>query len=131
GRFASGVDVTEERSLSVAEVIARHQAAARRQAETVPRLLASGQSVLTFQVPGLSAPMTVTARTVLYAGPDYVEMEERDLRMNGVAVPLPANGVPRLPLVDADRVSRPPLALVLDEAYRYALLGRERVGGRP
>ena len=38
--------------------------------------------------------------------------------------------MPRLPIVEPERVAVPPLALALGSAYRYALRGVERVGAR-
>ena len=123
-RFASEVDVTGERSLSVEEVIARHQAAAARQRERVGSLIASGTTVLTFQIPGLAAPMTITSETVVY------EVEQRKIRLNGLDYETENGGVPRLPIVEPERVSEPPLTIALTEVYRYRLEGREKRSGR-
>src|SRR5207249_9856714 len=84
GRFASEVDVTETRSVSVEEVIARHQAAAARQRRQIRSLIASGTTVLTFQIPGLAAPMTISSETVVYQGPGISEVEQRRIRLNGL-----------------------------------------------
>ena len=128
GRFAAGVDVVDERSLTVDEVIARHQAQAARQKRLVARWIAAGSTLLVFQAPGLAAPLTVSADTVLFTRGDSTDIEQRRIRLNGIEVPVDRDGVPRLPLVEPERVSRPPLAIALDEAYRYRLHGRERVG---
>jgi hypothetical protein len=128
GRFTAGLDVLDERTLTVGEVIARHQAAAARQKRLVRRYIAEGTTVLAFQAPGLAAPVTVTADTVVYAGGDATDMEQRNLRLNGAdVVATGGDGVPRLPIVEPERVARPPLAIALDEAYRYRLAGRDRV----
>jgi hypothetical protein len=129
GRFAAGLEVLEEKTLTVEEVIARHQAAAARQRRLAARHIAQGTTVLTFQAPGLAAPVTVTADTVLYASGEEIEIEQRSLRLNGVAVAVGKDGVPRLPIVEPERVTRPPMAIALDEAYEYRLAGRETVGG--
>jgi hypothetical protein len=130
-RFAAGLDVVDEKSLRVEEVVARHQAAAARQRGRIGRLIAQGTSVLSFQVPGLAAPVTITADTVLYSGPDGTELEQRRIRLNGAErVDVGRDGVPRLPIVEPERAERPPLTIALDEAYRYALEGREPVDGR-
>jgi hypothetical protein len=130
GRFASEVDVTEARRLSVEEVIARHQAAAARQRGRIRSLIASGTTVLTFQIPGLAAPMTIGSETVVYQGPGVSEVEQRRIRLNGLDYETESGGVPRLPIVEPERVSEPPLAISLTEAYRYRLEGREKRQGR-
>ena len=129
-RFASEVDVMGERALSVEEVIARHQAAAARQRQQVQSLIASGTTVLTFQIPGLAAPMTVGSETVVYQAPGVSEVEQRNIRLNGLAYDMGKGGVPRLPIIEPERVSEPPLAISLTEVYRYQLEGRERRQGR-
>jgi len=122
--------VTAARALTVAEIVAAHQAAAARQAARVRTLVATGTSVLTFQIPGLPAPMTVTAETVLYRRGALAEIEQRDLRLNGVPVAVGRDGVPRLPLVQPERVASPPLSITLGDAYRYRLEGEEEKSGR-
>jgi hypothetical protein len=85
---------------------------------------------LTFQVPGLAAPMTLTADTVLFRSGALAEIEQRRLRLNGVPVAVGADGVPRLPLVQPERVASPPLTITLGEAYRYRLEGDDVKAGR-
>ena len=46
--------------------------------------------------------------------------------MNGAAIAGGgAQSPPQLPLIEAERISTPPLTIALDEAYRYALDGEE------
>jgi hypothetical protein len=128
--FTAGVEVTAARTLTVDEILAAHQAAAAGQAARVRTLIATGTSVLTFQVPGLPAPMAVTAGTILYRKGPLAEIEQRDLRLSGVPVAVGADGVPRLPLVQPERVASPPLSITLGDAYRYRLEGEEERSGR-
>jgi hypothetical protein len=128
GMFGAGVDVVAGREPTVEEVLARHQAWARRQRQAVPRSIAAGSLTITFQTPGLAAPVVVTARITTYAGPDGAEIEQHGLRLNGLA--LDGGDVPRLPLVEPERVAAAPLSLTLDRRYRYRLEGRERRAGR-
>ena len=124
------VEVVGERPLTVEEVVARHQAAAARQRDAVRRLISSGSMVVTFQVPGLAAPMTLTSDVVVY--------EDGAVARDRAAVRPPerggvrgeATGAPRLPLLEPERVSAPPLAITLDAAYRYRLHGRETAEGQ-
>jgi hypothetical protein len=127
-RFTHGVEVEAERPLTVEEIVARHQAAAARQRQRVASLISTGSTVVTFQVPGLSAPMTVAAETILYEGGGRREVEYRSLRLNGLE--LVGAGRAPLPIVEPQRWAAPPLAIDLDDAYRYRLDGRERVAGR-
>jgi hypothetical protein len=128
--FASAVEVSAARRLTVAEILAAHQAQEARQAARVRTLVATGKSVLSFQIPGLAAPMTVTAESVLFRQGNRVEIAQRDLRLNGVEIAVGDDGVPRLPLVQPERVAAPPLSIALGEAYRYRRDGEERHGGR-
>jgi len=129
-RFHEAVDVAAERSLTAAEILARHRAAEQGRRRRVPRLVASGDTTIAFTLPGLSAPSTITARTVLYEDGARREVEYEDLRWNGTTVALDRGRVPRLPIVEP-AAAEPPLAIRLNEAYSYRLQGREDVVGRP
>ena len=124
------VEVVGERTLTVEEIVARHQAAAARQRSAVPQVISSGSLVVTFEAPGLAAPMTLTADVVMYEDGGQREIEQRSLRLNGVEYAGDATGVPRLPLLEPERVTAPPMAIALDAAYRYRLEGRETVEGQ-
>jgi hypothetical protein len=128
--FATGVEVAGTRALTVAEIIARHQAARTRQERAVQTLISTGSTVLTFQVPGFPGPLTVTARTTVFAGAGQTDIEQEQIRVNGLDLARRAGDVPKLPLIEPERVSAPPLTIMLTEAYAYTLHGRERVNGR-
>ena len=118
-RFAQEVQVSAGRRLAVEEVIARHQAAARRQAALTGRVISSGTMTLTFEAPGFPAPVTVSARTIVYADHGRTEVEQRDIRINGVE--FQSRGVPRLPILEPERVASLPLLISLTNDYRYRL----------
>jgi hypothetical protein len=124
------VEVVGERTLTVDEIVARHQAAAAWQRRAVGRSISSGAMVVTFETPGLAAPMTLTSDVVVYEEGGQREIEQRSLRLNGVEHGDDATGVPRLPLLEPERVTSPPLAIALDDAYRYRLEGRETAEGQ-
>lgn len=130
GRFAEGVEVVGARALGVREIVARHQAAAARQRRAVRRTISTGTMTLTFEAPGFPAPLTISSRAVIYTGRDRTEIEQRDIRVNGVSFQSEGS-IPRLPLIEPERVAAPPLAITLSEIYRYELAGQERVGGVP
>ena len=129
GRFAEGVRVTGSRSLTVREIIARHQAAAARQRRAIRQLISSGSMTLTFEAPGYPAPMAITAQATIYTAADAVDIEQRDIRVNGIA--FAAGQVPRMPLLEPERVASPPLAISLTDVYTYSLNGREEIDGVP
>lgn len=128
GRYAEGVQVVGARALDVREIIARHQAAAARQRRAVRQLISTGSMALTFEAPGFPAPLAITSQAVIYTEPDRVEIEQRDIRVNGMS--FQSDGaIPRLPLIEPERVASPPLAITLTEMYRYRLAGEDTVRG--
>jgi hypothetical protein len=128
-RFAEGTNVTAARSLTVEEIIARHQSAAARQAADIRMEIATGSLTLTFEAPGFPAPVTVTSRTIVFRSSNRTDLQQQDIRVNGVSF-AGSGGVPRLPIIEPERVAAPPLAIVLSAAYDYRLHGRENVNGR-
>jgi hypothetical protein len=137
GRFAEGVDVSAARALTIDEIIARHQAAAARQAAEIVTSIASGTFTLTFEAPGFVAPITITSQTTVFedgrraTGGEQgrTDLRQAEIRVNGVRF-TPRDGVPRLPIIEPERASAPPLAITLSDVYRYRLVGREPIGGR-
>ena len=128
-RFAEGVDVSAARALTIDEIIARHQAAAARQAAEVTTSIAAGSLTLTFEAPGFVAPITITTETTIYDGHGRVDLQQRDIRVNGVRF-APRDGVPRLPIIEPERAAAPPLTITLTGVYRYRLAGRDTIDGR-
>jgi hypothetical protein len=135
-RFAAGVDVAAARTLTVEEVIARHQAAAARQTVETNTTIASGSLTLTFEAPGFVAPITITSTTTIFTdrrpgtnAQGLIDLQQKDIRVNGVL--FTANGgVPRLPIIEPERAAAPPLAITLSDVYRYRLVARESLRGR-
>lgn len=125
--FVEGVEVVGSRSLSVEEIVARHQAAAARQAATVRSVVATGTLTLSFEAPGFPAPITISSDTTIFTTAEVTEIEQRAIRINGLE--LRGSGVPRLPIIEPERVASPPLAITLSDVYRYHLTGRDTIGG--
>ena len=115
------------RSLTVEEIVARHQAAAARQAAMVRSIIATGTLTLSFEAPGFPAPITISSETTIYTSDGVTEIEQRAIRVNGIE--FRGRAVPRLPIIEPERVASPPLAITLTDIYRYRLAGRETVGG--
>jgi len=128
-RFAEGVTVGAARALTAEEIVARHQAAMARQAAGVRNEIATGTLTLAFEAPSFVAPVTITADTTIFRDASTTDMRQADVRVNGVRFTA-KDGVPRLPIIEPERVAIVPLAIALTDAYRYALAGRERVDGR-
>ncbi|HET7617030.1 MAG TPA: hypothetical protein VFK20_00870 [Vicinamibacterales bacterium] len=125
---AETTDVRGARALTVEEIVARHQAQAARQTSAIQSSIAAGTLTLTFEAPGFSAPITVTSRTTVFAGRDATDVLQEDVRVNGAAYR--ASGIPRLPIIEPERVAQLPLAIALSGAYRYRLAGRQTVDDR-
>ena len=127
-RFAEGVRVVGERALSVDEIVARHQARAVNQTAAIRTLISTGSLTITFEAPGFSAPVTITAKTTMFSGDGPTDMVEEDIRVDGVS--FRGTGVPRLPIIEPERVAAAPLTITLTNVYRYRLDGRDRIDGQ-
>jgi hypothetical protein len=127
--YRSDVRVSAARTLTVEEIIARHQAWRARQARLVENAIAIGTTVLTFDVPGFAGPVEVTAATTIFTQGALTEVAQDDIRVNGVDMHVGA-AAPKLPIIEPERVSTPPLAITLSSAYQYRLAARGREAGR-
>ena len=129
GRAFENVEVSGERMPSAAEVLARHQRAAARQEQLVPRWRAEQRLLVRVWVAELSRSFEVTL-----AGPAFWERgvgrdwEITKAWVDGVA--WDPDHLPDLPLIEPQRPQVPPLALRLEPSYRYELAGVERRQGR-
>jgi hypothetical protein len=128
-RVGETVQVVASRSLTVEEIVARHQAAAARQAARVREVISTGTLTLTFEAPGFPAPVSISSETTIYTGRDATEIEQRAIRVNGIE--FSGKVLPRLPIIEPERVASPPLAIELTNRYRYRLAGRETIAGTP
>jgi hypothetical protein len=127
GALTDRVDVTGVARLTADEIVARHQAFARRQASMITRSISTGVLTLTFEAPGFPAPVTITADTVIYAAPGQTELEQRRIQVNGLS--FTGSRVPKLPIIEPERAAAPPLTITLSDLYRYRLDGEEVIGG--
>ena len=124
--FSQDVQVVGARSLTVEEIIARHQAVVARQSAAVQSVIADGTLTLSFEAPGFPAPITISANVTMYALAGVTEIEQREVRINGVE--FRGASIPRLPIIEPERVASPPLAIALTDVYRYRLEGRDTIG---
>jgi hypothetical protein len=127
---AESITVVGARRLSAAEIVARHQAQAARQRQVIRSLISSGRMSVTFDAPGFSAPVVIEADTTVITGGGQMEsgpfrrapeIVHRRIRVNGLQ--FKKNQLPRLPIIEPERVATPPLEIVLTRAYRYELRG--------
>lgn len=128
-RFAQDVQVVASRSLTVQEIVARHQAAVARQAAAVHTHIANGTLALSFEAPGFPAPITISSDVTMYVSDNVTDIEQREVRINGVE--FRGGDIPRLPIIEPERVASPPMAIALTDVYRYRLAGRETIAGIP
>ena len=120
------VEVSAGVPLRADEIVARHQAVARRQAARIHAAISTGTLTLAFEAPGFPAPLTIASESIIYQGSGRTELEQRRIRVNGIAF---TGGMPRLPIIEPERVAAPPLAITLGRAYRYVRHGDETVDG--
>ena len=128
-RVGESVEVVGSRALTVEEIVARHQAAAARQTAIVHEQISMGTLTLTFEAPGFPAPVSISSETTIYMGRDTTEIEQRAIRVNGIA--FSGKTIPRLPIIEPERVASPPLAIELTNRYQYRLAGRDTFEGTP
>jgi hypothetical protein len=117
--YTEQVTVVGARRFSVEEIMARHQAQSARQRRLVTTLVATGRLRVTFEAPGFSAPVVIEADSVLFQGQGVSELQQRRIRVNGLD--FAGDAVPRLPIIEPERVSTPPLEIAMTRAYRYRL----------
>ncbi len=125
--FIQREDVTAERTLSVEEILARHQARQAAERERSPRYVMNGRIQQYFR-PTVTDPGfdVITENRFFVDRVEGTEWEERDFSVNGAHFGEPR---PPFPLLQAEKVLTPPLAIELDASYRYRLQGtgtRER-----
>ena len=76
--------------------------------------------------PDFSAPITITADDDDLPRAGGINIEERNISVNGAAIAGGgAQSPPELPLIEPERIGTPPLVITLNEAYRYALDGED------
>ncbi|MEO7135917.1 MAG: hypothetical protein ABI024_17055, partial [Vicinamibacterales bacterium] len=118
--------VTAARTLSVAEVIARHRRQQARQDALLTSYRASARMEQHFR-PSLTDPgYDVVTENDFFVEGQSIEWEEMSFSVNGSKW---GADRPAFPLLQAEKVLSLPLDLRLDEDYRYELNGLDRVDG--
>lgn len=126
--FIQREDVTGARSLSVEEILARHQARQAAERDLSPRYVMNGRIQQYFR-PTVTDPGydVITENRFFVDRVEGTEWEEREFSVNGARFGEPR---PPFPLLQAEKVLTPPLAIELDARYRYRLQGTATVSGR-
>ncbi|MEO7158133.1 MAG: hypothetical protein ABI039_11250, partial [Vicinamibacterales bacterium] len=126
GRVVDRASVTAARTLSVAEVIARHRRQQARQDALLKTYRASARMEQHFR-PSLTDPgYDVVTENDFFVDGKAVEWEELSFSVNGSKW---GADRPAFPLLQAEKVLSLPLDLRLDEDYRYELDGFGSIDG--
>ncbi len=127
--FIQQEDVTGVRTTSVEEILARHQARQVAERGLTPRYVVNGRIQQYFR-PSLTDPGfdVVTENRFFVDRAEGTEWEERVFSVNGARFGEPR---PPFPLLQPEKVLRPPLEIEFDARYRYRLAGTDTVNGRP
>jgi hypothetical protein len=114
--------------LSAAEIIARQREFHAAQDARLRHYRADATVAIHYRIASLAQTVDVTTENRLYVRGTQQDYEQTALYVDGAL--WRGRTPPYLPFIQPDKVSEVPLAIVLDEGYRYALVGRERWDGR-
>jgi hypothetical protein len=126
----AAVGIAASRGITADEILARHQAWRAARDARWKTLSARNTLSMRFRFADLNNTLDLTL-----AGPFFYEKGSgfdwawHDAYFNGVR--WKAKKLPELPLLQPEKVSDMPLALTLDDAYRYDLVGEDSVNGIP
>ena len=126
----AAVGVAAARGITADEILAKHQAWRAARDARWKTLSATNSLSMRFRFANFGNTLDLTL-----AGPFFYERGAgfdwawHDAYFNGVR--WTAKKLPELPLLQPEKVSDMPLALTLDDSYRYALVGEDTVNGVP
>ncbi len=128
GGFVQREDVTAARTPTVEEILARHQARQAIERDLAPRYVMNGRIQQYFR-PTVTDPGydVITENRFFVDRVEGTEWEEREFSVNGARFGEPR---PPFPLLQAEKVLSPPLAIELDARYSYRLEGTATIDGR-
>ncbi len=126
----AAVGVAAARGITAEEILAKHQAWRAARDARWKTLSATSTLSMRFRFADLNNTLDLSLAGPFFyekgAGFDWVW---RDAYFNGVR--WRGKKLPELPLLQPEKVSDMPLALTLDDAYRYVLVGEDAVKGIP
>jgi len=130
GETKAAVEVGATRGLTADEIIARERAWDAGQREKTKSYIAAMDSSLRFRVASLPGSLDLTIRGPYFfqrgKAPDWAWQE---FYLNGVK--WKGRTIPKLPILQPDKVTTLPLDIRLTEEYDYELSGETRVDERP
>ncbi len=116
--------VSAARTLSIGEIIARHQQQQRAQDAIVKSYIAHARMQQHFRPTVTDPGYDVVTENRYFVAVDGVEWEELAFSVNGSKW---GEDRPAFPMLQAEKVLSLPLQLRFDDGYRYRLAGTERV----
>ncbi|MFY9550634.1 MAG: hypothetical protein WAU32_05735, partial [Thermoanaerobaculia bacterium] len=126
----AAVQVGAERGLTAEEIIARERAWDAGQRERVQTYIAMAETSLRFRVAEFAGSLDLTIRgPIFYERGKPPDWEWREFFLNGVK--WKGRTIPKLPLLQPEKVTTLPLDIRLTEEYEYARDGETVVDGRP
>ncbi len=126
----AAVEVGAERGLTAEEIIARERAWDAGQREKLRSYIALMDTSLRFRIAELASSLDLTIIGSFFwkrgKAPDW---EWREFFLNGVK--WKGRTIPKLPILQPDKVTTVPLDIRLGEEYQYELGGETDIDGRP
>jgi hypothetical protein len=125
----TAVDVGAIRGLTAEEIIARERAWDAGQQELVPSYIATVETQLRFRIASFASSLDLTIR-----GPYFYERGKpsdwqwQEFFLNGVR--WKGRTIPKLPILQPEKVTTLPLEIRLSEEYAYELAGETTIDGR-
>jgi len=114
--------------LTAEEIIAREREFHAAQARRLQHYEARAAINIHYRIASLDTSVDVLTENRLYVHDGKQDYQQTEMYVDGAR--WRGKNPPYLPFLQPDKVKEVPLDIVLDEGYRYALLGREKVQGR-
>ncbi len=125
--YAERNDVTAQASLSVAEIVARHQQVQAAQDALVRSYIVSARMEQHFRPTVADAGYDVITENRFFVDDTGAEWEELRFSVNGREW---TSNRPAFPMLQPEKVLSAPFELRLSDDYKYRLAGRDVIGGR-
>ncbi|MGE5412688.1 MAG: hypothetical protein ACM3NW_00820 [Syntrophomonadaceae bacterium] len=130
GATRAAVEVGATRGLTAEEIVARERAWDAGQREKTKSYVATMDASLRFRVASLPGSLDLTIRgPYFYQAGKNPDWEWQEFYLNGVK--WKGRTIPKLPILQPDKVTTLPLDIRLSEEYDYELVGEVEAEGRP
>jgi hypothetical protein len=129
GQTRAAVDVGAERGLTAEEIVARERAWDAGQRDKLGSFIADLDTSLRFRIAEVNETFDLTIRgTFYFRRGEPGDWAWQEFYLNGVK--WKGKTLPKLPILQPEKVTTLPLDIRLTEDYTYELLGEASVGGR-